>query len=172
MQSACLVIYVHWFSFAGIKSRNTDIWQVLCKTSCPMKSFCNIFIIITIVTIFIIDTFVLQNVFRIWWFRTYGNSYNEKWDLVRLHGTSRKPINTLRPRQNGRHFADDIFKCIFLNENVWIPIKISLKFVLKGQINKITALVQIMAWCRPADKPLSEPMMVSLPTHICVIRPQ
>ena len=30
---------------------------------------------------------------------------------------------------NGRHFADDIFKWIFLNENVWIPIKISLKFV-------------------------------------------
>ena len=26
-------------------------------------------------------------------------------------------INTLRPRQNGRHFPDDIFKCIFLNEN-------------------------------------------------------
>ena len=29
-----------------------------------------------------------------------------------------------------------------------------------------------MAWRRPGDKPLSEPMMVSLPTHICVIRPQ
>ena len=29
-----------------------------------------------------------------------------------------------------------------------------------------------MAWRRPGDKPLSEPMMVSLPTHICVTRPQ
>ena len=29
-------------------------------------------------------------------------------------------LTTLRPRQNGRHFADDIFKCIFSNENVWI----------------------------------------------------
>ena len=81
-------------------------------------------------------------------------------------------FNTLRLRQNGRRFADDIFKCIFLNENVWIPIKISLKFVPKGQINKIQVLVQIMAWRRPGDKPLSEQMMVSLPTHICVIRPQ
>ena len=81
-------------------------------------------------------------------------------------------LNTLRPRQNGRHFADDIFKCIFLNENVWIPIKISLKFVPKGSINNIPALVQIMAWCRPGDKPLSDPTMVSLTTHICVIRPQ
>ena len=81
-------------------------------------------------------------------------------------------VNTLRPRQNGRHFADDIFKCIFLNKNVWISIKISLKFVPKGPINNIPALVEIMAWRRPGDKPLSEPMMVNLLTHICVSRPQ
>ena len=80
--------------------------------------------------------------------------------------------NTLRPGQNGRHFADDIFKCIFVNENVWIPIKISLKFVPEGPINNIAALVQIMAWRRPGDKPLSEPMMVRLPTHISVTQPQ
>ena len=81
-------------------------------------------------------------------------------------------INTLRPRQNGRHFPDAIFKWIFLNENVWISIKISLNFVPKGPINNIPSLVQIMAWRRPGDKPLSEPVMVSLPTHICVTRPQ
>ena len=44
-------------------------------------------------------------------------------------------LNILRPRQNGRHFADDIFKCIFLTENVWISMNISLKFVPKVQIN-------------------------------------
>ena len=38
-------------------------------------------------------------------------------------------------------FSDDIFKCIFLNENVWSLIKISLKFVAKGPINTIPALV-------------------------------
>ena len=81
-------------------------------------------------------------------------------------------VNTLRPRQNGRHFADDICKCIFLNENVWISIKISLKFVPKGPINNIPSLVQIMALRRPGNKPLSEAMMVNLPTHICVTRPQ
>ena len=54
-------------------------------------------------------------------------------------------INTLRLRQNGRHLPD-IFKCIFLNENIWISIKISLKFVSKDSINDIMALVQIMAW--------------------------
>ena len=81
-------------------------------------------------------------------------------------------INILRPRQNGRHFPDDFFKRIFLIENVWIPIKISLKFVPKGPINNIRGLVQIMAWRRPGDKPLSEPMIVKLPAHICVTRPQ
>ena len=80
-------------------------------------------------------------------------------------------INTLKPRQNGRHFADDIFKCILLNENIWITINNSLKFVPKGPINNIPPLVQIMAWRRPGDKPLFEPMMVSLLTHICVNRP-
>ena len=65
-------------------------------------------------------------------------------------------VDTLRPRQNRRHFADDIFKCIFLNKNVWISINISLKFVPKCHIDHIPALVQIMAWRRSGDKPLSE----------------
>ena len=77
-------------------------------------------------------------------------------------------VNTLRSRQNGRHFPDDIFKCIFLNDNLRISFKFSLKFVPKGPINNIPALVKIMAWRRQGDKPLSEPMMVSLLTHICV----
>ena len=80
-------------------------------------------------------------------------------------------INTLRLRENGRHFPDEILKCIFFNEKIWISIKISLKFVPKGPINNIPALVQTMAWRRPGDKPLSETMLDSLLTHICVTRP-
>ena len=80
-------------------------------------------------------------------------------------------VNTLRPRQNGRRFAEDTFQRIFLNGNVRISITISLKFLPNVPINNITALVQIMAWRRSGDKPLSEPMMVRLP-HICVTRPQ
>ena len=71
-----------------------------------------------------------------------------------------KLLDTLRPRQNGRHFPDDISKCIFLNENIWSSIKFSTKFVPKGQPNNIPTLVQIMTRRRPGDKPLSEPMMV------------
>ena len=96
-----------------------------------------------------------------------------KVSVPHIHYVTTAPAdNTLRPRQNGRRFPDDIFTWIFLNENVWIPIKSSLKFVPNGPINNIPALVQIMAWRRPGDKPLSETMMVSLPTHICVARPQ
>ena len=86
--------------------------------------------------------------------------------------SSAPSFNSLRPRQNGRHFADDTFKRIFSNENVRISIKISLKFVPKGPINNNPALVQIMAWRRSGDKPLSEPVVVNLLTHICVTRPQ
>ena len=90
---------------------------------------------------------ILYNDFENCIFRISATSPRGKW------------VNSLRPRQNRRHFADDVFKCNFLNENVWIQIKISLKFVPKGPINNIPALVQIMAWCRIGDKPLSEPMM-------------
>ena len=55
---------------------------------------------------------------------------------------------------------------------LWISLKFSLKFVPAGPINNIPALVQIMAWYRPGNKPLSEPMMSRLPTHICVTWPQ
>ena len=47
----------------------------------------------------------------------------------------------------------------WMNENDRIPIQISLKFVPKGPINNIPALVQIMAWCQTGDKPLFEAMM-------------
>ena len=49
---------------------------------------------------------------------------------------------------------------------------ISLKSVFEGPIKNIPASVQIMAWRRPGDKQLSEPMMVRLPTHMRVTRPQ
>ena len=55
--------------------------------------------------------------------------------------------------------ADNIFKCIFLNENDSIPIQISPKFVPKSPIDNKPALVQVMAWHRTGDKPLPEPMM-------------
>ena len=79
-------------------------------------------------------------------------------------------FSTLKSRQNGRHFPDDTFKWIFLNENGWISIQISLKFVPRGPINTIPTLVRIMAWRRPGDKSLSGPMMVNLLTPALHLR--
>ena len=67
--------------------------------------------------------------------------------------------NSSPPGQKGHHFADDILKCIFMNENFFISIQISLKFVPKGPIDNDTALVWIMAWHPIGNKPLSEPML-------------
>ena len=90
------------------------------------------------------------------------NTDSSKWkkNIIMRH------INTLRLRWHEQHFADNIFKCIFSNKNVWIAIRIWLKIVHKGPINNIPALVHIMAWHRPGHKPLSEPMMVSLPASL------
>ena len=73
-------------------------------------------------------------------------------------------IKTLRPRQNGHHFADDILWYISLNGNALISIKIPMTFVPKDPITTFPALFQIMAWRRTDDKPLYEPMLINLPT--------
>ena len=73
-----------------------------------------------------------------------------KWSVIFL--------NRLNLWQNNHHFTD-IFEYIFLNENVAILIKISLKFVPRDPINNDPALVQIMAWCLINAKPLSESKM-------------
>ena len=65
----------------------------------------------------------------------------------------------IKPEQNSRHFADNIFKCILSNEKFDILFQISLKFVSGDLIDKPIPLVQIEAWCQRGDKPLAEPMM-------------
>ena len=107
-----------------------------------------------------------------WWtavyFRTLVCLFHSLACLV-----SHEWINSLRLRQ-----IDDILQTTFSNvfsitwRCVLISIKISLKFIPKDAINNIPALVQLMAWGWQGDKPLSEPMMIILLTHICVTRPE
>ena len=87
------------------------------------------------------------------------------------HKILRSRINTLRPREICRHFAYNIFKCFI----EWKCMNFAWDFTevcSKVQINNIPALVQIMTWRWPGDKPLSEPVMVSLLVHICITGPQ
>ena len=122
----------------------------------------------------LLDSRLCENLWLDWFLSRYGNDiwliscteWHCHWLCFYCHR-----INSLRRRRNRRHFANEFFINIFLNKNVWISIVISLRFVPKGKIDNIPALVHIMAWHRPSDKPLSEPTMVGLPTHICVTRP-
>ena len=98
-----------------------------------------------------------------------GRHYlNQCLDIVNLTLRTEWCFNSSHPGQNGRRHS----KYIFLNENVWISIKISLKFVPQVQIHNIPAFVKIMAWRRPRDKSLYEPILVILLTHIYVTRLQ
>ena len=58
--------------------------------------------------------------------------------------------------------TDDIFNCIFLNENYKIRIQISIKYIPRSPIDNTLvaspALIQVMTWRRAGDKPLSETM--------------
>ena len=82
------------------------------------------------------------------------------WGLTRVGVWFRILVNTLKPRQNGRHIAEHILKWSFLHRNC-ILFQISLKFVCKDIIYNNSTLVHIIVWHRPGDK-----------THVCVTRPQ
>ena len=105
----------------------------------------------------------VQNFVNDW---TAEKVYEDKWDLSRSSLTHR-----------GRDKMAAIFQTTFSNEISWMKMyEFRLRFhcslFLRFQINNTPALDQIMAWHRPSDKPLSEPMVVSSLTHICVDRPQ
>ena len=119
-------------------------------------------------------TYIITTVRLITQNKRYGNfKYNfTQWMLQHwLHQVVSSTPNSMLTHWGWDKMAA-IFQCIFFSENVWILLKISLSFVPNGPIKNIPALVQIMAWCRPGDKPLSKPMVVGLLTHICVTRPQ
>ena len=107
---------------------------------------------------------------RIYFFTIYMNSLCQrcallnpttKFEKVVEIKTAVSWLNTLRPRQNCRHFADVIFRSICFNETVQMSLNISLRFVPKVRFNNTPAVVQVMAWGWAGTKQLSEPVMVS-----------
>ena len=69
-------------------------------------------------------------------------------------------------------FADDIFKCILLNENDKIRIQISLKLVPGSPIDNNPSLVQVMGWRLTGDKPLPEPVLIQFTDAYILKSPQ
>ena len=95
------------------------------------------------------------------------NRHGERFQTIHVVRYEHIEVETRWPPFSRRHFRTH-----FLERKCYNLINDSLKFVPDGPINNFPVLVQIMAWHRPGDKPLSEPMMIRLPTHICVTRPQ
>ena len=83
-------------------------------------------------------------------------------DVVKINA----PFNTLRPKQYGRHIADNIFKCTFFNENMWHSLKFHWALFLSVQLT----VSKHRLGSRQGDKSLSEPLVVRFPLHICVTR--
>ena len=76
-------------------------------------------------------------------------------------------------RRDKMNILQTTFSNLFSSKKIFeFRLKISLKFVSNGPINDIPALVQIMAWHRPRDNSLFEPIMVHLTTHTCITQPQ
>ena len=67
-------------------------------------------------------------------------------------------VNALKPRQNGRHFATNLFKYIFWYESCCLN-KNSTKFVVMGSMKNTPVLVRTVVWRRAGGKPLSESMI-------------
>ena len=117
----------------------------------------------------------------LWWQEEAGHQQPWFWpSFGRIFRLQDQKVES-KHRYDLTHWGGDkmvaIFQTTFSNTFSWMKmyqfrLKISLKFVPKSPINNIPALVHIMAWRRPGHKPLSEPMMVSLLTHICITWPQ
>ena len=106
--------------------------------------------------------------------QTFNGAQGNTWGSLHwcvVHFTNVLLVNTLRQWQNGRHFVNDIFKCIFLNRNVWIPIEISLKFNPGVQLTIFQHWFSQWLGNRCQSHCLNQWWLPSLPTHICFTRP-
>ena len=98
--------------------------------------------------------------------------YKEQWVLMWLALHYLWYLNPLRTKFFRGNINIYLHFVSFLHIDTTQVVAILHQIRPKGPNNNIPTLVQIMAWCWPGDKPLSEPMIVSLLTHICVTRPQ
>ena len=119
---------------------------------------------------FLINQISLKLVFK-WHYQIHWLVLVRQWlgdEHAISHNLEQCYFNWCSPGQNGHNISR---RHVQMHFREWkILINISLKLISKGQINNIPASVQIMAWCRIGDKPLSEPMMTHSITHICCTR--
>ena len=88
-------------------------------------------------------------------------------------GGPRNSVSTHWGRDKIANISQTTYSNAFSRMKIYeFLLTISLKIVPKVRMNNIAASVQIMVWRRPGNRPVSEPMIVNLLTHICATRPQ
>ena len=136
----CLLCWIHF---------QKSLWKTMTALLCEVNTMVAANNVMTEAEVAILNHVQLVAIARQYWQYLKGTRWNQV-----------KPIS---PGQNGRHFADDVFKHIFVNSKKnCILIWISLKVVPTGPIDNKPPLVPVMAWRRTGDKPLPEPMLTQL----------
>ena len=152
----CNVIYVYFGFMSASSDFNLVHYSDVTMTNMTSQITCSWLFVQLIVSVYIKENIKICITGPLWgelhwWFSHHKESVMWKtlqWnEVIMLHQSNAikqncrqdpgryggiSSVNTLRQRQNGRHFPDDIFKYIFLNKNVSILIKISLNFVPRG----------------------------------------
>ena len=110
-----ILIEIHALSFKKIHVEMSSAkWQPFCPSLINLGSCGN-------------EAFTPQNeAILLWPFGILSSDRQQRYQIIK----------TLRPRQNGRHFADDVFKCISLNEYIWISIKFHWRLFPMIQLTK------------------------------------
>ena len=128
------------------------LWNVLCmwhQVYCEMYCVCGIRC--TVKCIVYVASGVLWNVLCMW-HQVYCEMYCVCGIRCTLFSQEFFFFYTMRPEVSGRHFANNIFRCILLNYCILVPI--SIKCVRYGPVEKKSVLIGVMVWCTWHGKPL------------------
>ena len=132
-------------------------------------------LLLTVIIILIFATRICKSDYKIIMHFSPRDDRNEPLNHCRSHARMIVLHDCIQRDRQNMWFIMISHCCHCQTNSLWkslILIKISLKFIPKGLIHNVPALVQIIAWRRPGEKPLSELMLVSLLTLICVTWPQ
>ena len=81
-----------------------------------------------------------------WYRQSTRHSLSQCWPRFPPPYALTTPSLLISPGQNRLRFADDIFRCIFMNEKLCILIQISLKFVRRSPKDNKPALLHVLSW--------------------------
>ena len=148
-----------------------EFWDIYCehvtkKSTVKMRLNCNFWS-----TLQELMRYTLEDLQNLWEVAASHSAQRQAWidaldkKLSELEKARMVQVGfgTMRPGQDGWHFAGNIFKCLFLNENFCLLI---FNLLPLGSIDNMSYVVQVLAWRWTGSKPLSELMMTKFSCNI------